>query len=99
MKNGLRAANQIGPDPEKMNIHFSRHAKRRMNLYDLKEMDILSIVKEKMPEGEIGERFIIIDDSMKRYQLPIKVVGVRQEECIMIVTAYPFKTKIGGLIK
>jgi hypothetical protein len=82
-----------------MNIRFSRHAKRRMNLYDLKEEDILSIVTGNKSEGKIGERFIIIDDSMIKYQLPIKVVGVRQAECIMIVTVYPFKIKIGGSIK
>ena len=76
-----------------MDIRFSRHAKRRMNLYDLKEDDILSIVTESKPEWEIGERFIIIDDSMKEYELPIKVVGVRQEECIMIVTVYPLKQR------
>ena len=64
-----------------------------MNLYDLKEDNILSILTESKSEWEIGERFIIIDDSMKEYELPIKVVGVRQEECIMIVTVYPLKQR------
>ena len=76
-----------------MDIRFSRHAKRRKNLYDLKEDDILSIVTENKSEWEIGERFIIIDYSMKIYELPIKVVGIKQEKCIMIVTAYPLKQR------
>lgn len=76
-----------------MDIRFSRHSKRRMNLYDLKEDDILSIVTENESEWEIGKRFIIIYYSMNKYELPIKVVGVRQEECIMIVTVYPLKQR------
>jgi hypothetical protein len=81
------------PKRMQMDIRFSRHAKRRMSLYDLKEEDILSLVTENKSEWETGERFIIIDDSMKKYELPLKVVGIRQEECIMIVTVYPLKQR------
>ena len=66
-----------------------------MSLYDLKEEDILSIVTENKSDREIGERFIIIDYSMKKHELPIKVVGIRQEECITIITVYPLKQKSG----
>ncbi len=52
-----------------------------------------------MDEWELGERFIIIDHSMSQYELPIKVIGVKEEEGILIVTVYPLKTKIGGLKK
>jgi hypothetical protein len=76
-----------------MDIRFSRHAIRRMNLYDLKEADVVSIVTENKCEGEIGERFIIIDYSMKKHELPIKVVGIKQEKGIMIVTVYPLKQR------
>jgi len=36
---------------------------------------------------------------MHQNELPIKVIGVKEEESIMIVTVYPLKTKIGGLKK
>jgi hypothetical protein len=36
-----------------MDIRFSRHAIRRMTLYDLKEADVVSIVTENKCEGEI----------------------------------------------
>lgn len=76
-----------------MDIRFSRHAKRRMNLYAIKEDDILSIVMENKSEWEIGERFVIIDHSMKKYELPIKIVCIKKEEGIMIVTVYPLKQR------
>ena len=80
-----------------MDIRFSRHAKRRMSLYSIEEDDVLSMVKNNMGAWELGERFIIIDHSMNQYKLPIKVIGIKEEEAIIIVTVYPLKTKIGGL--
>jgi hypothetical protein len=49
-----------------------------MNLYALKEDDILSIVTENKSEWKIGERFIIIDHSMKKCELPIKIVDIKK---------------------
>ena len=76
-----------------MDVRFSRHAKRRMNLYALKEDDILSIVTGNKSEWEIGERFIIIDHSMKKCELPIKIVGIKEEVGIVIITVYPLKQR------
>ena len=70
-----------------------------MSLYSIEEGDVLSLVMNNMDEWELGERFIIIDRSMSQYELPIKVIGVKEEEGILIVTVYPLKTKIGGLKK
>jgi len=66
-----------------VNIRFSRHAKRRMSLYSIEEGDVLSLVMNNMDEWELGERFIIIDRSMSQYELPIKVIGVKEEEGIL----------------
>jgi hypothetical protein len=64
-----------------------------MNLYALKEDDILSIVTGNKSEWEIGERFIIIDHSMKKCELPIKIVGIKEEVGIVIITVYPLKQR------
>jgi hypothetical protein len=62
-----------------VDIRFSRHAKRRMSLYSIEEDDVLSMVKNNMDAWELGERFIIIDNSMNQHELPIKVIGVKEE--------------------
>jgi hypothetical protein len=82
-----------------VNIRFSRHAKRRMKLYSIEEDDVVSIVTNNMHECELEKRFVIIDHSMNQYELPIKIIGVKEEESIIIVTVYPLKTMIGGLKK
>jgi len=54
-----------------------------MSLYSIEEGDVLSLVMNNMDEWELGERFIIIDRSMSQYELPIKVIGVKEEEGIL----------------
>ena len=64
-----------------------------VNFQRILSFAIGSIVTENKSEWKIGERFIIIDYSMKKYELPIKIVGIKQDECIMIVTVYPLKQR------
>ncbi len=70
-----------------------------MSLYAIEEDDVLSMVTNNKGEWALGERFAIVDHSMHQNELPIKVIGVKEEEGVIIVTVYPLKTKIGGLKK
>ena len=71
-----------------MKIRLSRHARRRMKLYDIQEKiitDALSDIQMK----EAGRREII--KSISGFQFPMKIVFEIKEDEVMIVTAYPLK--------
>lgn len=69
-----------------MSIIFSRHARRRMKLYNITESVIQYIVQEATTEGK-QERIKKITD----FKLPIKVVFDRQPQETVIITAYLLK--------
>lgn len=74
-----------------MVIRFSRHAKRRMALYEIDEREV-SLAIEK------GERQVLPDGKLcfiskigDKYKYPLKVVAVEKPDSLTIVTAYPLK--------
>ena len=74
-----------------MAIRFSRHANRRMALYEIEEREVLLTIekgeKQVLPDGKLC--FILkIDDTFK---YPLKVVAVEKPDSLTIVTAYPLK--------
>ena len=73
-----------------MDIRFSRHAKRRMALYEIEGRDVkLAIEKgerQTLPNGKIC--FIFKSD---RFKYPLKIVAVEKTNNFLIVTAYPLK--------
>jgi len=70
-----------------MKFHFSRHAKRRMNLYRITEETVEKILRDAKGDGKQSE--IIRNVSSCKY--PIKVVFDIQGDHITIVTVYPLK--------
>jgi len=69
-----------------MKFHFSRHARRRMNLYRITEESVEKILRDAKKDGK---QEIIGNVSGHKY--PIKVVFDIQGDYITIVTVYPLK--------
>lgn len=70
-----------------MEIKFSRHAKRRANLYNIQEASILEILEGKELSQGIHE---IIED-VAGFKYPLKIVIAVEDDIITIVTNYPLK--------
>ena len=72
-------------------VRLSRHAKRRMRLYDILESDVVRAIKqgEKVDTDDNKTAFLL---SMPlKYKYPLKVVTIHQDDRILVVTAYPLK--------
>ncbi len=71
-------------------IKFTRHAKRRMKLYNLSEYDVETVIST-------GEKEIISDKEhvfvarLSGRLLPLKVVCKSIENSYSIITCYPLK--------
>ena len=68
-------------------IKFSRHAKRRANLYQIPESTILKILEGR--ELSPGTHQII--QRVEGFQYPLKVILAVQGDVITIITNYPLK--------
>lgn len=71
-------------------INYTRHAKRRMKLYDLCELDIENVIKTGEKEIISEEEFVFIARLSGRL-LPVKVVCKLLENSYSIITCYPLK--------
>jgi hypothetical protein len=67
-------------------VKFSRHAKRRIRLYNLREEVIVELLSDVKKQGQQE-----IVKKVSGFDKPIKVVFDVQEEYIVVVSAYPLK--------
>jgi hypothetical protein len=70
-----------------MKIKFSRHAKRRANLYNISESaisEILTTLKLRRGEHEILRNVV-------GFQYPLKIVVSVEGDTITVITNYPLK--------
>lgn len=67
-------------------IHFSRHAKRRMRLYRISQ----DAVADMLPSTDTPGRHAITR-RLADHKYPIKVVYDVQKESTVVITAYPVK--------
>jgi hypothetical protein len=84
----------IANPTDPLRIRFSRHAKRRMGLYSIEEEDVRKAIGGYLSHGAlpIKARQEIVDrDASQKYGYPLKVVFLRENDIIMVVTAYPIK--------
>jgi hypothetical protein len=74
-------------------IKFSRHAKRRMAMYDLSEPTVEAIIGGQKRLGGVseGKNEVIDHETLSKYGYPIKVVFSCEENHITVITAYPLK--------
>ncbi len=70
-----------------MQIKFSRHARRRAELYKIPESTILSILDEK--ELAPGSHEIV--ESLEGLKFPLKLVVRVEGDIITVVTNYPLR--------
>ena len=78
---------------EEIRIQFSRHARRRMALYEISVPTVQAIVSGQTKAGLVSEgKHEVIDyQSVSRYGYPIKVVFSCEENEITVITAYPLR--------
>ena len=79
---------------EEMNIKFSRHAKRRMRLYDISESTVQKRIESffgAKSSISSGKNEIIDDLVISGQKYPLKIVFSYEENHITIITAYPLK--------
>ena len=76
-----------------LKIQFSRHARRRMKLYNLSEGNVSSVILNHNPELDFpeGKQEIISEKVLSGHGYPIKVVLLVEKDCITVITAYPLK--------
>ena len=70
-----------------MGIKFSRHAKRRLNLYKIPEaiiLDILSSIEIRQSKHEIIKK-------VEGFLYPLKIVFVVEGKNVTVITNYPLK--------
>ncbi len=70
-----------------MKIKFSRHAKRRIKLYEIPESVIINILEGKIFSP--GKQEIV--ENIPGFELPIKIVFNLYGNDLIVTTAYPLK--------
>lgn len=70
-----------------MKIKFSRHAKRRVKLYEIPESTIIKILEEK----ELSQGTHEIIENTKGFKYPLKIVINLEDDIITVITSYPLK--------
>lgn len=70
-----------------MEIKFSRHARRRMQLYKILQEDVINTIKDFMANNRSvsGKKEIV------NKELSLKIVFSVERDKIVVITAYPLK--------
>lgn len=76
-----------------MKIVISRHAKRRMQLYNIKERDVINTIMVEIQHKHISsDKTKVVNQELKsKYGFPLKVVFCEKHGKIAVITAYPFR--------
>ena len=74
-----------------MNIKFSRHAKRRMKLYDITENDVSDAIKEGDKQILADGKIFFVHSRGDEFLFPLKIVAVESSGFFLIITVYPLK--------
>ncbi|MBW2635848.1 MAG: DUF4258 domain-containing protein [Deltaproteobacteria bacterium] len=72
-------------------VKISRHAKRRMKLYDISENDVYRVIDQGKRGSTEDGKTIFLGDFSNKFKYPLKVVAVWQDDLLLVVTAYPLK--------
>jgi hypothetical protein len=68
-------------------IKFSRHAKRRGNLYRISEDIVWKILEgKKLMQGKQN-----IVENFKGFEYPLKIVVSVEDDLVTVITCYPLK--------
>ena len=80
-----------------MRIDFSRHAKRRMQLYKIDEDDVKSTIETALSNrGETSGKYEEVNNELsEKYGYPLKIVFLIEGGRIIVLTAYPLRKERG----
>ncbi len=70
-----------------MTIKFSRHASRRLKLYNIPE----DIVRNIIIDSNVDEGYNEVVKTIAGFRLPIKIVFAYEDDIFTVITAYPLK--------
>ena len=70
-----------------MEITFSRHARRRADLYGIPQSTIVTILQEK-PLDPGGHEIV---KKVEGFKHPLKIVVVVEDDVMTVITNYPLK--------
>lgn len=74
-------------------ITFSRHAKRRLQLYEISEEDIVNIMGNVLNKSN-GQYEVVDSKFINKYKYPLKIIYAIKKHSVTIITAYPLKKGI-----
>jgi len=74
-------------------IKFSRHAKRRMKLYEISEEDVLNVLKNGRREIAKDGKIFFFHDIKGKLKFPVKVITAQGDKEFVVVSAYPLKKR------
>ncbi|MDO8136538.1 MAG: DUF4258 domain-containing protein [Candidatus Brocadiales bacterium] len=73
-------------------MKFTRHARRRMNLYGITKEEVEETISEPDKiDVESGRKVVYKTFELRFKGMPIKVVYVQEEGDIVVLSAYPLK--------
>jgi hypothetical protein len=73
-------------------IKFSRHAKRRLSLYDISEETIVDLIERHLSYEKIMDgTHELVDNRPFKHDYPLKTVFSLKKNEITVITAYPLK--------
>ena len=70
-----------------MQIRFSRHARRRADLYKIPQSTILAILEGRVFRPGIHE----IIEKVEGFKYPLKLVVAVEDDRVTVITNYPLK--------
>jgi len=70
-----------------MTVKFSRHARRRADLYKIPQSTILTMLSER----PLGPGIHEIIERVEGFKFPLKVVVVVEGDVVTVITSYPLK--------
>jgi hypothetical protein len=70
-----------------MEIRFSRHARRRADLYKIPQSTVVAILEKKLLHPGIHE----VVEKVEGFKYPLKVVVAVEGDLMTVITSYPLK--------
>jgi hypothetical protein len=70
-----------------MAVKFSRHARRRADLYKIPQSTILAILSGRLLHLGIHE----VVEKVEGFKYPLKVVVAVEDDVVTVITSYPLK--------
>lgn len=75
-----------------MKIKFSRHSKRRLKLYSIKEEEVISKINIFLSQSKFNDDKLEIIEKLKLSdKYPIKIVFEKFKQEVIVITVYPLK--------